>query len=219
MRLSAVLLARYYGLIQIDDLNPNGTVYFPEVVAALVERYGFLKFPKTLEEFDEAKGIEFGGGRIGKNVIDKLMIYNSGIYIDTQADTSTSQTIWYELLDWAIGRFGLTFRPEMVTRVAYVSHVTFHSDAPILAVNPVLSKIAKRVSGEVAENFKLDLEYVPTTIGLSFDTLSTKFGVAGFSVQRREGVSFWENKYFSSAPLRTTLHLELLEELEKVGVD
>ena len=219
MRLSAVLLARYYGLIQTEELNPDGTVYDPEVVAGLVERYGFMKFPKAIEDFDESKGIEFAGGRIGKHVIEKLMIFNSGIYIDTQADTSTSQTIWYELLDWAIGKFGLTFRPEMVTRVAYVSHVTFHSDAPILAVNPVLSKIAKRVSGEVAENFKLDLEYLPATIGLSFDTLSTKFGVAGFSVQRREGVSFWENKYFSSAPLKTKVHLELLEELESAALD
>ncbi|HVC46283.1 MAG TPA: hypothetical protein VND90_03460 [Terracidiphilus sp.] len=215
MKLSAVLLARYYGLVQIEDLNSNGTVYYPEVVAALVERYGFMKFPQKIEEFDESKGIEFTGGRIGKYVIEKLMIFNSGIYIDTLADTATSETIWYDLMEWAVGKFELTFRRDMVTRAAYVSHVTFHSDAPILAVHPLLSKIARRVSDEVAENFKQNLEYEPATVGLSFDTLSTKFGVAGFSVQKREGVAFWENKYFSAAPLKTSVHLELLEEWEK----
>lgn len=215
MKLSAVLLARYYGLVQIEDLNSSGTVYYPEVVAALVERYGFMKFPQKIEDFDEAKGIEFVGGKIGKYVIEKLMIFNSGIYIDTLANTDVSETLWYELMEWAIGEFGLTFRREMVTRAAYVSHVTFRSDAPILAVHPLISKIARKVSDEVAENFKQSLEYEPAIVGLSFDTLSTKFGVSGFSVQRREGVAFWENKYFSAAPLKTSVHLELLEEWER----
>lgn len=214
MKLSAVLLARYYGLLQIEDLNPNGTVYYPEVVSALVERYGFLKFPQSLEDFDESKGIEFIGGRIGKHVIEKLMIYNSGIYIDTLADTSVSRAIWYELMDWAVGRFGIAFSADMVSRAAYISQVTFHSDVPVLSVNPMFSRIAKRVTKEVGDNFKLDLEFEPSTIALSFDTLTTKFGVAGFSIQKREGVPFWENKYFSAAPLRTEVHLELLQEWE-----
>lgn len=214
MKLSAVLLARYYGLIQIDDLNPDGTVYYPEVVSALVERYGFMKFPKTLEEFDGSKGIEFVGGKAGKYAIEKMVIYNSGIYVDTLANTTVSEAIWYDLMQWAVGKLGLAFRREMVSRAAYVSHVTFHSDVPVLAVNPMLSKFAKRVSDEVRANFKEDLEFEPTTVNISFDTLSTKFGVANFSVQRREGVAFWENKYFSSAPLKTDVHLELLEEWE-----
>lgn len=215
MKVSAVLLARYYGLVQIEDLNADGTIYYPDVVAALVERYGFMKYPKTLEEFDESKGIEFAGGRSGKHVIEKLMIYNSGIYIDTLADTATSESIWYQLMDWAVAKFGLTFERDMVSRAAYVSNISFRSDIPFLALNPMLSKIAKRVADEVAENFKEHLEYTPAVVNLTFDALSTKFGVAPFSVQRREGVSFWENKYFSAAPLKTNVHIELLEQWEK----
>ncbi len=215
MKRSAVLLARYYGLIQIEDLNNEGSLYYPDIVAALVERYGFLKFPQKIEDFDEVKGIEFVGGKVGKYVIEKLMLFNSGIYIDTQSSTDVSEAIWHEMMDWAVGKFGLTFRPEMVTRAAYVSNVTFHSDVPMLAVNPVLDNIAKRVSDEVAENFKQVLEFEPASVALSFDSLSTKFGVAGFSLQRREGVAFWENKYFSGAPLKTSVHWELLEEWER----
>ncbi len=59
MQLASVSLARYYGLVQIEDLNLGGTVYLPEVCAALVQRYGFLKYPNKPEEFDEGKGIEF----------------------------------------------------------------------------------------------------------------------------------------------------------------
>lgn len=215
MKLSAVLLARYYGLVQVEDLNPNGTLYYPDVVAALVERYGFMKFPQKLEEFDEAKGIEFVGGRAGRHVIERLMIYNSGIYIDTLASTDVSEAIWYEMMDWAVEKLGIRFQSSMVSRAAYVSQLTFHSDAPMLFVNPMLSAVAKRASQEVAANFKQDLEFEPTGISIAFDSLSTRFGVAGFSIQRREGVAFWENKYFSAAPLKTKVHLELLEQWEK----
>jgi hypothetical protein len=215
MRLASVLLARYYGLVQIEDLNLNGTVYYPEVTAKLVERYGFMKYPTGADAFDETKGIEFNAGRAGKQVIDKLMILSSGVYLDTPIDTTTSEALWFEMMEWAVNEFGVTFSPEMVTRCAYVSNVTFHSDAPILAVNPIMSEIGKVVAAQVESSFKLSLDYEPAAVSITFDQLATKLGPAAFTVQRREGVPFGENKYFSTAPLKTEIHLDLLERWER----
>ncbi len=55
MQISAVITARFFAFIETYDLNPRGRGYFPEIVAALVERYGFTKFPQKAEEFDESR--------------------------------------------------------------------------------------------------------------------------------------------------------------------
>lgn len=217
MRLASVSLARYYGLVQIEDLNLGGTVYLPEVGAALVKRYGFLKYPTKPEEFDESKGIEFLNGRLGKRVIDRLMIIDSGVYLDTQIDTAASEELWYELMNWAVETFGITFKREMVKHVAYVSTVTFHSNVPMLKLNSIFDEIAAVATSEVERNFGRKLEYEPAGVSITYDQLQTKFGTAAFTVQRREGVPFGDGKYFSTAPLKTEVHLKLLEKWEKAA--
>jgi hypothetical protein len=214
MQLASVLLARYYGLVQSEDLNKNGMIYFPEVGAALVQRYGFTKFPTKPEDFDEDKGVEFLDGRSGKQVINKIVLLTSGMYLDTQINTAASENLWYELMDWAVETFGVSFQREMVTRCAYVSNVTFYSEVPVLRLNPIFDEVARVTTMEVEKNFGRKLEYQPAAISITYDQISTKFGTAAFTVQRREGVPFEENKYFSTAPLKTEIHLELLEKWE-----
>src|SRR5207248_1988463 len=113
MQLASVLRARVYALVQIEDLNPRGTVYYPDIAEALVGRHEFKKFPTKVEDFDESKGIEFADGRAKDVVIDKVVILNSGIYVDTRADTTISEAILHEALEWLASDFGLTYSPEM----------------------------------------------------------------------------------------------------------
>lgn len=215
MQLAAVQLARFYGLIQAEDLNKSGTVYFPELTNALVERYGFIKYPSKAEDFENSKGIEFEGGRDGKRVITKLSILDNGIYLDTSIDTSASEAIWFEMMGWASDKLGISFDPAMVKRRAYVSQLTFYSDVSVLETNPILSEIGNLLTTEVEANYGQRLEYEPTALAVGYDAQTVKLGTAPFNVQRREGVLFDENKYFSTAPVKTEIHLDILEGLER----
>jgi len=210
-----VLLARYFGLVPIEELNLDGTLYYPELIPALVDRYGFTKYPTSPETIDENKGVEFIGGRSGKRVINKVTILDTGIYLDTSISTEASEELWYELMEWAVARFGVTFNRDMVKRYVYVSTITFHTDVPILALDPILVQIGEVAAAEVERCFGRRLEYEPAGISIQYDQQSTKLGTAPFTIQRREGVPFGDNKYFSTAPLKTNLHLELIERLEK----
>jgi hypothetical protein len=215
MQLASVLLARAYAVFQIEDLNPNGTVYYPEIATALVERYGFQKYPSKPEEFDEKKGIEFHEGRSGKAVITKFVILSSGLYVDTGASTDVSEDILRDVLEWGETNFGLAFRPDMLKKRAYVSNITFHSEVSLLELHPALREISAVVTQQVEENFGRKLIYEPEAVQLQFDKLTTNFGTAAFLIQRREGVPFSENKYFSTSPLKTKIHIALIEALEK----
>jgi len=209
------VLARTYAIFPLEDLNPAGKVYYPDVVTWLVQRFQFLKYPTKLEDFDESKGIEFVGGKAGNVTVEKLVILNSGIYVDTLASTDASEAILKETLTAAAKELGIYYQEErMLKRRAYISQISFYSDAPLFLIHPVFSKIADVVSKEVNENFGQSLPYQATALGFSYDITTTRLGPAPFNIQRRENTPFADNKYFSVAPVRTKAHLKLLEMVE-----
>jgi hypothetical protein len=215
LQLSAIMLARVLGFVETFDLSPRGSIFLPDVVPEIVKRYGFQKFPKILEEFDESKGVEFLEGKFGNKVIQKLVIWNTLLVLETRSNTSDSKQILEAMLTWGVEKFGLNYKPGMIKRFAYVSNVTFYSDAPILSVSPALSNLAAKVSALATGIWQEPVKYEPMTLSVGHDPLSRKNPIATFSIQRRAETKFSENKYFSESPLPTDEHLRLLEEYEK----
>ncbi len=215
MKQSAVTLARVLAFVETFDLNPQGTVFFPDLVAKLVEKCRFQKYPQTIQDFDEQKGVEFLAGVWDGVNVEKLTVYNNGILLDTRVSTAISEGILAEALAWA-KQLGLTYRPDMIKRWGYLSNFTFYSDVPLLGPEAAITTLARRVSEKVAQRATdANLNYKPTRLDLDFDRSQINFPIAPFTIQRRTIVPFSENKYFSEAPLRSEDHLALLEEFER----
>lgn len=214
MERAAVILARCIAFVETYDLSPVGRIFFPDVVREVASRYEFQKFPKEYSEFDETKGVEFFEGRREHETILKLVIYNNGILVDTRSNTSSSQEIIGEALNWAKERFGLTYKPSMISRFAYVSQLTFHSEITLDTLNPILKRVAGRISSAVSEMHKERLDYQTTGLIIQHDQLKRKNPIAGFTITPRVETPLSEHKYFSEAPLPTDLHWELLGEFE-----
>jgi hypothetical protein len=214
LQLSAVILARVLGFVESFDLG-QGKIFFPEIVPEIVKRYHFQKFPTSLEEFDESKGVEFLEGKSGNKVIQKFVIWNTLLVLETRSNTSDSKQILEEMLVWGAENFGLNYKPGMIKRFAYVSNLTFHSDAPILTVSSALSKLAVKTSALITEIWQEPVTYEPLSLAVGHDPLSRKNPIATFTIQRRVEAKFSENKYFSESPLPTDEHWKLLVEYEK----
>jgi hypothetical protein len=214
VKLSAVVLARVLGFVETYDLNPRGQVYFPDIVAKLVERYSFQKFPQKIEEFDETKGVEFIDGKIGNQTIEKFVIWTSLLVLETRSSTTDSKQILEDMLLWGAANAGLNYKPGMIKRFGYVSDLTFHSDVPILGVNPALTKLAAKTSSALTDIWQEPVQYEPANLAVGHDPMARKYGIASFSITHRAEARFSENKYFSEAPLPTDMHIALLEEFE-----
>jgi hypothetical protein len=219
MQLSAVLLARVAFFVESVDLNPRGQAFYPAVIRGLVEHYQFQSFPQKLEDYDEQKGVTLAVGRSGDRTIDKVVIYSWGLTIDTTSSTSDAEQLLDEALRWSAANLRLTYDRAMIKRKAYLSQVTFYSDAALLPLNPLFDGIAKTVSDTVTSNLKLPYRFRPVGILLGADPEEQVIPVQRFSIERRERIAFSENKYFSSAPIPTELHLRLLDEYEKAMRD
>jgi len=217
MKLSAVLLARVIYFVESVDLNPVGAAYYPEIVAALVNRYGFIGFPKSAEDFDEQKGVTFLSGRLRDATIVRVVIHNWGITLDSTSSTRDSDNLLHEALTWATENLRLTYSPGMVRRKGFVSQVTFYSDAPFLSLNPVLTTVGERLSKEVAANLNLPYIFGPRGMSMGVDPETLRIPIQAFTIERREGVAYSEGKYFSAAPVSTESHIEILSQLERAA--
>jgi len=215
MKLSAILLARVLAYVESIDLNPRGRANYLDLVNALVDRYGFKKFPQTVEEFDESKGVEFHHGAAGSRAIQKFVVWNSILVLETRSGTDDAKAILLEMLEWGAETFGLNYHLGMIKHFAYVSDLTFYSDVPLLRINNPLTSLATKVSQELSGIWQEPIQYEPTNVQVGHDPMSRKYGVASFIISRRAEAKFSENKYFSEAPLPTETHIALLEQYER----
>lgn len=214
MKLSAIVLSRVLAFVDAQDLNPNGSVNPQDLMKDMAKHYRFQKSPETLEEFDLQKGIEFLNGRVGRRTVRKFVIWPSAVVIETSATTDDGKELIDEILKWGREKFGLTYEPEMIRHYAYVSDLSFYSDAPMLSVSPLLERVASRTSQALSEIWQEPIRYEPLELKAGHDPLTRTWGIAPFQITRRMGHRFSANKYFSEAPLPTDLHIELLEEFE-----
>lgn len=214
MQVLAVWEARAIAFFDLDELNPGGKVFFPNVLGELVQRFQFQKFPRTPEQMDESKGIEFFDGNWNGTNVSKLTIYFNGILLQTQSSTADAQRIVDEALRWASEHFGLHYKPEMILNWKFLSGLTFTSEAPILEASSAVSKLAKGISQAVSPMMGEALEYSPIRLDIDFDKHNRQSPVAFMTIQRKIDSAFSANRYISEAPLPTDIHIKLLEEFE-----
>jgi hypothetical protein len=201
--------------LPVEELAPFGHLYEPQITKALIERCGFLSYPQKVEDYlDSSKGLEFGMGKWDDLVISKLTIYPGGLAIDTNSSTRDSERILDEMLLWAKETLGIKYESSMFEGKGYLSQLTFKSNRSLNLLNPKLGHFAKTLTKSVSDEIKFTFQYETTAIILGFDTTHVKPNAATFTVERKIDTPFSENKFFSSAPVSTELHLHLLEEFE-----
>ena len=214
MNLASIASARAVAFVELNDLNPHGRVYFPAVTSMLVEKFRFQQYPSKLEDYDEQKGVVFAQGYTGDTVIDKITLWSSVIAVDMRTSTDDSVNLLRSILEWLRDEAGVRYEPAMIKRWAYLSQLTFYSDADMDLVSPALKRLSNKLTVQMAELYQKSAEFRMASVALNFDRTVTPFAVAQFSIERRADTPYADNKYFSAAPIPTATHIKLLEEFE-----
>ena len=215
MEIKAVITARILGFVELATLNPQGRVFFPNIVSGIVERFSFQKYPTAADQFDESKGIEFHDGQWDGINVSKLVIYSNGFLVDTQSSTDDSERILIESLGWAKKELGITFAPEMIYRRRYLSDLVVATDVPLLDGFAPINKLRQNLSDAMHTIIDERLEYAGIRLDVDFERFQRPAPIAPLTIQRRNDYAFSDNTYYSEAPLPTEFHFELLEEYEK----
>jgi len=220
MEVRQVLLAR-----TIQLFRTNATVgYLPDVAKMIVEHYEFVVSPKKDELFPvlpqpsgQPKAVEFKHGRLRKPdgrvlVIQQLAMFNGGFAVDTTTSTEDSDIVLRDLI--------MLLQPETPSELKqgtklYVSQVEIQASPSIENLVPASATLGVSITSllqsyglEVARYQVADLTFGADPLGL------TPPAPIPFQLQRRIGVPYKGNIWYSQAPLTTRDHVNVLRNLD-----
>lgn len=218
MQLLNVASARSTWLFDVNDLNPRGKSVMDELIQWLKDAYHFEKAPSSPTDLDDTKGWAFKRGTFQARdeifLAVELTIYTDGIIANTWSSTRDTDAFIEDVLESAVKKFALTFKPEMVRVKSHLSEITVRLDQQLSNLNVRLNEFAANLTEcadpQGAPPFQIG--------GLSFwaDTSNLAFKIAPFTIERKVGAPFSENRYYSKAPLHTDDHIRLIGELEEI---
>ena len=216
MQILAVRTARLIAYLNAEELNPEGRPLAHDYLNAFVERYSFIKRPTTPTEIldPEDKGITFELGKFANFAINKVVLFDTAVAIETAASTDASEEILQDMLSWGAATFGLSNRPDLITRRAYVSEIVFSSALSLRAINPDIQTLANMITRLVGGYMGNSLPFETIGINMAFDSTQSKQIYTPFSLHRLADTPFTENKYYSAAPLQTSDHIAVLNDFE-----
>ena len=215
MKLQKHLIGRSIRFLHIVSGQEN--VFVPDFVRGFQETFRFVDVPLKLEDFDTAnKGATFRHGFFKGAVIDLFQIYDNGVLAEGKVSTDICDDFLDAVLAWAAEKFALAYADEASQRRAYVSELETVSDKELMKTLSKLKAIGELLGEKVTSYGRKCPPFHPSGIHLAPNFNEEGVNAAGrFLLERRGGIPFERNVYFSTAPLSTRDHMSVLERLEE----
>ena len=226
MKLEETLLGQSVRLFDDNpDVPRSGHLARTRRIKIIEERYGFHEAPRSIGQYDadSETGIVFKEGTYqDKFDINELRIQGRGILVRASAGTEQCDELLDEIFEWFLSELPGHWPMEQFPLLgrAYTSHVVVSCDYDLSSYFNAVSEIGTMVARAV-NSYRNNSNEIANYQGSSFtfDPPLDRDGPpnpGAFVFARRANSEFSENKYFSSAPLRTEDHLGVLQSLERL---
>ncbi len=234
MKLLEILLGQSSRMIR--TYIPGG-LYIPDVITPLQERYGFMQVPGGFEDFKSPQGIVCNHGRflipesdiskvstkyfqVGELIIDSLHVLENGVLVSTRGTVESADLFLDDLFDWGANTFGSITVESTPIMKNFFSQIEIQLDSDIMLHLQKADILCDKISSSLSEYGHGSYTFQPYGFSLHFDATqlpAQRLAPNQFIIERKQQMPYKENIFVSSAPLKTTDHLKLLEELEKLA--
>jgi hypothetical protein len=217
--------ARVTWLFPLEEFAPAATNDSGVVLANIAARYNFARTPTITTRESMAKdGLLFGLGHFefdGETVgISDFVIYNDGI-VAIAKKTEWAEAFLEDIFNWVKESFG--FR-ELSTgiRKMFSSTLVVDFESPpsrLIAGYETISKIISSRTVTIMSARK-PMQFSRMDFEIDRNALdSGQVALPKFILERRPGVGFERERWFSVAPMHTADHVEVLAEIEKLATN
>lgn len=216
MKLLSINLARTGWFFNFFDYNPRGKSIHSGMISLLRDYYKFKKTPPDDATLEAGLTFETGEFIEGKdNIAIRLTIQKDAVTADTRFSTTAADNFLKDLFSKLSAEYGLPNPEEVIKGKGYLSNVYISTDVSLDLINPKLKPVSKFLSDNVQSGSnRFDFEV--GSIGFWPNPIYPVVIPTSFTIERQMGVPFAEKRYFSTAPLETDKHLQLLEKTEKI---
>lgn len=196
--------------LKIGDAQ-SGNIYGKQLNKAFESRYGFIEGPMKVADYDLKKGITYLHGLYKKSVVDRCQIYENGILAESMKPVEFCDDFIDDVIDWAQVKAGISIEPMSGVPRGYYSQVEVQFDDDINSKLDIFQELSQTISNYLREYGQPQIAFGVS--GISFHTDPLRLAAPKpypFTFARRDSVPYGDNTYFSTAPLKTADHLNLL---------
>lgn len=216
MELLNVARARSIWIFDLNDLNPRGKSVGTDLLEWIKEAYGFSKFPQSTGDHEaDTQALAFLDGTFQIReeffISVDLRIYNDGLVADTRSSTDDTDLFLKDVLESAVKEFSLTYASDTVRRTLYLSELNVVCDRDLSLLNPRLHSIADKIS-RLSKSANPKPNFAFSSLAFWAEPFAPNAEV--FRFEKKQNTSASENRYYSSAPMMTSDHLDVLKEIE-----
>jgi hypothetical protein len=220
MNLVSLESGRTTWLFPVEEIIPLGGADGPKIIAAISSRYKFTHPPTNpaRDEIDK-NGLKFAGGQMlheGKIAnIAEFVVFNDGIVAISSA-TDLAELFLQDIFGFLISEF--EFR-EISSDVRKV-----HISTVVVEFSTSLNHFVHGHTAETAviekhlnsiDNTEFPVEVMRLDFALNKDPEFRPPNIPRLTIEKRAHTQFSQHRYFSSAPIDTTKHLEILERIDR----
>ncbi|MGB6474868.1 MAG: hypothetical protein WBF04_12495 [Candidatus Sulfotelmatobacter sp.] len=216
MKIISTDLARAILLFPINELNPKG-LSLTNIFLDFSKRYNFQKFPKHGFDLDDEKALTFEHGSFttkdGRNIAIKIRMYSDGLVADCWSSTDDAGAFLRDVMGWLKAEYGLSLPDDRAAKEAYLSQLIVTTNKKLGGIGERLEAFAAFLSKRAAEISDTDSGFNVGAIGFWSNDPAKK---QAFRFENQVGTNVSEKRFFTTAPFSTKVHLEMLEEFERI---
>jgi hypothetical protein len=189
-----------------------GGVFLPEVAHQVIQRYSFAKAP-TLDELQK-DGQTFAFGKYQEVQLNEFKIFTDGVIVAGVCSTDILDAFLSDLFSWLKSAYGVEEIRLQEPEKHFESALLVRAEKdliPIISPPKRATDLIRRTISQVT-----DSDFQPTTTYLEADpkNLKTRRRPNRFTLERKIGLPFATNAFYSQSPLKSGDHFSLLEGLE-----
>lgn len=185
-------------------------------MAGVTQRYQFQHFPDKIPDPSSSDGVKLAVGNWQGVQIDECTTYGDGFIVAARADTSVIEEFLDDLYAYVEDTFGAVKVPKPTEKRHYESGLVLEADPRVAAKFDFLQGLYNDLASFHSDYGLGDIDYAFNGFQIEADPSETTSnrGMA-FNLARRIGLPYEANYWFSSAPLKTADHVNVLENLER----
>jgi hypothetical protein len=209
-------------LVPLEEIAPAAGAHSVSIVGLLAARYNFSIVPTITTRDDmEKKGLPFGMGSFEVDgqrfAVSDFIVFNDGL-VAASEKTEWAEKFLEDVVQWVTKEFG--FRtPSSGIRKLFNSSIVVDFETQLSQLFVDYEKIAKLISTHSVMIMpeRKPMHFSRMDFEVDKTELEGQLALPKFILERRGGVKFSQERFFSAAPMHTADHVKVLTEIERLA--